>query len=227
MSELTYIEKNNFLNPEFAIIWLHGLGADGKDFLPIVDQLNWPQNLAIKFIFPNAPFKKVTINMGLKMRAWYDIISADITKKINAADYVDSTIQVQKIIQICEDAGIKSEHIIIAGFSQGAALALNVALSYKKRLAGAILLSGYLIDEDLIIKNKNSNNAKLDFFVGHGKLDEVVPYGLAADLVNFLTAQHHNIEFKSYDHPHSVSNLEFNDIQQWLIKKLDPQKHKY
>src|SRR6185312_16159013 len=150
-SLLSRIETNPAVSPIGSVIWLHGLGADGNDFAPIVPELNLPANLPLRFVFPHAPAIPITINNGYTMPGWYDIISPDMDQRADAAGIELSKKHLQALIENEEKLGIPPEKIILAGFSQGAVIALMTGLSYSQRLAGIIALSGYLPQRDTLL----------------------------------------------------------------------------
>jgi phospholipase/carboxylesterase len=206
--------------PKNAVIWLHGLGADGHDFAPIVPELcasNWP---AIRFVFPHAPMRPVTINGGMRMRAWYDITTLDRSALGEAPGLRDSIAMVAKLIQGLEAQDIASENIFIAGFSQGGAVALCAALRHPKPLAGAIALSTYLPLMDSLASELRAQNAKLPIFMAHGTHDPVVPLSLGQLSADALRARQLPLDWHSYPMQHSVCAEEIADLRQWLTGKL-------
>ncbi len=211
---LETIEKQTGDKPKLAIIWMHGLGADGNDFAPVVPQFNIP-DLPIKFIFPHAPKIPVTINGGMVMRAWYDITMMDIGKHADKKGVLNSALLIKELIQEQIKQGFGYEQIILAGFSQGSAMALHLATTLSHQLAGVIALSGYLpVLEDLSEKV----NLNTPFFMGHGTQDPVVPFTLGLKSKETLEAFGYKINWNSYPIQHGVSMEEINDIKQWLIK---------
>ncbi len=211
---LETIEKQTGDKPKLAIIWMHGLGADGNDFTPVVPQFNIP-DLPIKFIFPHAPKIPVTINGGMVMRAWYDITMMDIGKHADKKGVLNSALLIKELIQEQIKQGFGYEQIILAGFSQGSAMALHLATTLSHQLAGVIALSGYLpVLEDLSEKV----NLNTSFFMGHGTQDPVVPFTLGLKSKETLEAFGYKINWNSYPIQHGVSMEEINDIKQWLIK---------
>lgn len=213
---LEKIEKQTGEDPKLVIIWMHGLGADGNDFAPVVPQFNIP-NLPIKFIFPHAPKIPVTINAGMVMRAWYDITMLDIGKHADKTGVLESANLIKELIQEQIKQGFAYEQIILAGFSQGSAMALHLATTLSKKIAGVIALSGYLpIPEALSQKV----NLSIPFFMGHGTQDPVVPFVLGTKSKEQLELFGYKIDWNSYPIQHGVSMEEINDIKQWLIKNF-------
>jgi phospholipase/carboxylesterase len=199
-----------------CIIWLHGLGADGHDFVPIIPNLELPASLATRFIFPHAPIMPVTINNGYKMRAWFDIYEMSFTAKIDEKGILASKTSLERLIQQQIDLGVPSEHIILAGFSQGGAIALTTGLTYSKRLGGIIALSTYLPLPDKILANVNPANKTLPIYIAHGTQDNVLPYFLGESTAKLLEEAGHPVEWHSYNMPHSVCAEEIVDIGNWI-----------
>lgn len=202
--------------PIRAIIWLHGLGADGHDFTPIVPELELPSTLGIRFIFPHAPIMPVTINQGYEMPAWFDIYSASIAAKIDNQGIANSIQQINAIIEAQTKDGITPNNIILAGFSQGAVIALATGLSFPEKLAGMIALSGYLPQAGELLMTASAANRTTPIFVGHGTEDPIVPYALGESTSNVLTSAGYPVAWHSYPMPHSVSPDEIEDIGKWI-----------
>ncbi len=210
------IETNN--NPTASVIWLHGLGADGHDFEPIVPELKLPTELGVRFIFPHAPKRAVTINGGMSMPAWYDILTIDIDRKVDVKQLVASANEIKKFVDREIERGIASERIVIAGFSQGGAVSYQLALSYPKPLGGLMALSTYFATKETI--EFHSNNKNIPIFIGHGNYDSVVPEVLGQQANSLLQSQHYETYYKTYPMDHSVSMEEITDISQWLQEHL-------
>lgn len=212
------------LNPGSAarasVIWLHGLGADGNDFAPIIPELNLPAALAVRFVFPHAPYRPVTINNGYRMRAWYDIKALALQAQEDAAGVRASQQLTQTLIQRELDQGIALNRIAIAGFSQGGAIALQTALRYPQRLAGVMALSSYLPLRDSLAAELSAANRELPILMCHGRQDPVVPLMLGELSRDALIAQGLKVNFRLYDMPHSVCAEEIMDIAAWLRKIL-------
>ncbi|WP_298610767.1 dienelactone hydrolase family protein [uncultured Thiothrix sp.] len=203
-----------------SVIWLHGLGADGHDFEPIVPELALPTSAAIRFIFPHAPVMPVTINGGYVMPAWYDILAMDIDRKVDVKQLEASAQAVAKLIDRELAKGIPSERIVLAGFSQGGAVAYQTALSYPKPLGGLLAMSTYFATAETI--QLNSANQKLPIAIFHGLQDSVVPESLGKKAQQRLQALGYAPEYFTYAMEHSVNAAEVKDlakfIQQWLLK---------
>lgn len=217
---LSMIEINPELPPIASIIWLHGLGADGNDFVPIVKELNLPKELPIRFVFPHAPLRPVTLNNGYVMRAWYDILSLQLDGKIDEAGIATAVTHVENLIHHEQQMGIATDKIILAGFSQGAVIALTAGLTYAKPLAGILALSGYFPHAEKTLTNKSIANEKIPIFLAHGTEDAVVPYFLGQHALGLLTREKYPVEWKSYRMGHTVCAEEIIDIKQWLKQQL-------
>jgi phospholipase/carboxylesterase len=203
-----------------AVIWLHGLGADGNDFVPIIPELKLPENMAVRFIFPNAPAIPVTINGGYVMPAWYDIKALDIDRKVDTAQLVESAERVRLLIAREVDRGISSDRIVLAGFSQGGAVAYQTALTHLFPLAGLLCLSTYFATADTITPNKA--NGKLPIKICHGSQDPMVPAVLGKQAHSRLTAMGYPVEYVEYPMAHEVCAAEIADISRWLQQRLAP-----
>ncbi|MGH8540232.1 MAG: alpha/beta hydrolase [Stenotrophobium sp.] len=203
-----------------AVIWLHGLGADGHDFVPIVPELELPENHGIRFIFPHAPVRPVTINNGMAMRAWYDILSLTRMDRQDETGIRDSARIVQGLIQHELDAGIAANRIVIAGFSQGGAIALYTALRYSQRLAGLLPLSTYLPLHDRLATEASAANRELPILMCHGTFDPVLPYMLGESSCEILRAQGYAVDWRSYPMQHQVCAEEIEAIGGWLWQIL-------
>jgi len=204
--------------PTASVIWLHGLGADGRDFEAIVPELSLDSSLAIRFIFPNAARIPVTVNGGVVMPAWYDILDMSIDRKVDTKQLNQSADDIIALVEQEIAKGIPSERIILAGFSQGGAVAYQAALSYHKPLAGLLAMSTYLATADTI--ELNQNNAKLPLMIMHGSQDPVVPEALGQFAKSFVTEKGYQCQYKTYVMPHSVCAEQIDDISQWLNNRL-------
>ncbi|MCD6039798.1 MAG: estB [Gammaproteobacteria bacterium] len=199
-----------------SVIWLHGLGADGHDFVSMVSQLQLPSHLPLRFIFPHAPFIPVTVNNGYVMRAWFDIYSMQINQRIDEEGIANSVKLINSFIKNEQEKGISTEKIILGGFSQGAVITLMAGLSYPKKLAGAIALSGYLPQADTILKNRSPENSGLPVFLAHGTEDTVVPFILGQATATALEKYQVSVAWHSYAMAHSICAAEIKDIAAWL-----------
>ena len=200
--------------PQGAVLWLHGLGADGHDFEPIVPELRLAK--PVRFVFPHAPIQAVTINGGMQMRAWYDIFQfgggREDEKGIRAS---------QKLLEkLIEAQPVPPEKVILAGFSQGGAIALQTALRYPKRLAGVMALSTYLPIAATLAGERSEANAQIPIFMAHGQHDDIIPIQRAQQSKDFLEKLGYRAEWHQYPMPHSVCGEEVRDISAWLAKLL-------
>jgi phospholipase/carboxylesterase len=199
-----------------SVIWLHGLGADGNDFVPIVPELRLADELGLRFIFPNAEMRPVTINNGYVMRAWYDILAMDITHRADKEGINESVNQINSLIENEESKGIPSQNIILAGFSQGAVMALTAGLRSNKTLAGILALSGYLPFTEDIIGNLSASKKNIPIWMGHGIQDNIVPYQAGLTAFDTLKRSGLTISWHSYQMGHSVCAEEVRDIADWI-----------
>ena len=221
MSEITLIEVDSAANPSVAVIWMHGLGADGSDFEPIVPELGLAESPAVRFIFPNAPYRPVTCNGGYVMRAWYDIISLEPdSRQIDETGLLESREIVRQLIQREEKRGIPSQRIFLAGFSQGGAVAYLSALTHPEPLAGVIALSTYIPEARLITAELSAANRHIPLFVAHGTDDDVVSITLGRQALALLEQCGLKPAWHTYDMPHSVCIDEVRDIGTWLNARI-------
>lgn len=201
-----------------TVILLHGLGANGNDFVSMVAELRLPAGLPVRFIFPNAPSIPVTINGGYVMPAWYDITEINIDRKIDATQLIASAEQVRLLIDREIDRGIPSHRIVIAGFSQGGAVAYQAALTYMQPLAGLLCMSTYFATRQTI--TPNSANRKLPIFICHGTADPMVPERMGRDALQDLTTRGYPVEYKGYPMGHEVCAAQIADLSRWLQRVL-------
>ncbi|MEY4640959.1 MAG: hypothetical protein RLZZ227_953 [Pseudomonadota bacterium] len=201
-----------------SIIWLHGLGADGHDFAPIVPELRLPERLAIRFIFPHAPRMPVTVNQGMHMPAWYDIMEFGTERKFNAAQLLVSAAAVHALIDREIERGIAADRILLAGFSQGGAVNYQAGLTYDKPLAGMIALSTYFPTADAI--EVHPANAALPILICHGTADNVLPLSMALNSKRHLDALQLAPEFRTYFMAHAVCPEELGHISEFIQKHL-------
>lgn len=204
----------------YAVIWLHGLGADGHDFEPIVPELNFRNKARTRFIFPHAPHRPVTINNGYVMRAWYDV--TDISERaVEDADGIrDSAAQIAALISQERQRGIASEHIVLAGFSQGGAIVLHTSLRYAEKLAGVMVLSSYLPLRDTLTSEASAQNKSIPIFMAHGEHDPVVPFTLGELSYQQLARAGYAVDWHQYVMGHSVIPQQIEDISAWLDQVL-------
>jgi phospholipase/carboxylesterase len=215
---LPHIALETARNPRHSIIWLHGLGADGSDFVTIADEMKLP--VAVRYIFPHAPKQPVTINGGFIMRSWYDIVATDIGSRQDAAGVRASQAEIEKLIAQEKSKGVPVANIFIAGFSQGGAVALHTGLRHGEPLGGILALSTYLPLADTLTAEASPANQNTPIFMAHGRSDPVVPYTLGQTSKELLQAQGYSLDWHEYAMPHSVCQEEVHDIEDWLSKLL-------
>ena len=215
---LSCVEINPQTSPVGSIIWLHGLGADGNDFVPLVPELRLPSTLPLRFVFPHAPQIPVTINNRYVMPAWYDILSLTTERHVDHSGIDASVKKIHGLIEQEIDRGIPAEKIMLAGFSQGAVIALTTALTYPERLAGVVALSGYLPNMDLVMQYASSTNQSLPIFIAHGTDDTVVPFILGQRVYHFLQQKNYPVEWHNYPMAHSVCAEEIIAISTFIQK---------
>ena len=220
MANVETIEVETGKQPAGSIIWMHGLGADGHDFEPIVPELVRPNERALRFIFPNAPVRPVTINGGYAMRAWYDIIGIDRHSAQDETGIRASDALVRALIQRENGRGIPTERIVLAGFSQGGAMALMTGTRYPEKLAGVMALSCYMLLATKFEAERSAANRTTPIFIAHGTQDPVVPLQLGEDTQQVLEKSGYPIEWHAYPMPHSVCPEEVADIAAWLRRVL-------
>ncbi|MBL0164493.1 MAG: carboxylesterase [Xanthomonadales bacterium] len=217
---LDCVQTETGTKPRFAVIWLHGLGADGNDFGPIVPELVAPDWPAIRFVFPHAPRRPVTINGGMSMRAWYDITGMEIAQKQDEAGIRASIAEVEALIAREVARGIPASRIFLAGFSQGAAMVLSAGLRHAQRLAGIIALSGYLPIENKLAEERSAANTDVPLFMGHGSVDPVVPQVLGMLGRDFLRGLGYSVEWHGYPMAHQVCAEEIADLRHWIGERI-------
>ena len=213
---LPSVEIETAPNPDASVIWLHGLGADGNDFVPIVPELGLAPAPGVRFVFPHAPVRPVTINNGMRMRAWYDISAADLQNRADLAGVRQSQALVEALIEGEKARGVASARIVLAGFSQGGAIALYTGLRHAHRLAGVIALSTYLVAADRLASEAGAANRGLRIFMAHGTADPIVRYAWGEASCRTLEAAGYPVEWHSYGMPHSVCMEEIAALGAWL-----------
>ena len=218
MQDLQYIEIETGENPTAAVIWLHGLGASGHDFEPVVPELGLPEDTAVRFIFPHAPNLPVTINGGMSMPAWYDIKAMDIDRVVDTEQLRASADAVAKLVEQQKHKGIPPERIIIAGFSQGGAVAYELGLSYPERFGGVLALSTYFATADTV--ERSEANADVPISVYHGTFDPMVPESLGVRSVETLKEMGYDPSYRTFPMEHSVCLEEIQDIGRFIRRHL-------
>jgi len=217
---LPAVEHETAANPRFSILWLHGLGADGNDFAPIVPALVDPAWPPLRFVFPHAPVRPVTINNGMSMRAWYDIAAFDLNARQDEAGMRASIGEVETLIEREHSRGVPSERIVLAGFSQGGAIALAAGLCHPQRLAGIVALSTYLPLHAALAGERSAANAATPIFWGHGSVDPVVVLQRGIDSRDLLQSLGYPLEWHTYPMAHAVCPEEIGDLRRWLAQRL-------
>ncbi|ABE45311.1 alpha/beta hydrolase [Polaromonas sp. JS666] len=217
---LEVLEAQTGNNPVATIVIMHGLGADGRDFVPIAEQLDLSSVGPVRFLFPSAPVMPVTINGGYVMPAWYDILGADLAKREDEAGLRQSQASIEALLAHEKSRGIPANRIVVAGFSQGCALALMTGLRHGERLAGIAGLSGYLPLADKTAAERSAASQGLPIFLAHGSHDGVVPLPRATASRDALTALGYPVEWHEYRMEHSVCPEEVVDLERWLRRVL-------
>ena len=201
--------------PDAAVLWLHGLGADGHDFEPLVPQLRLPPRLRVRFVFPHAPLRPVTLNMGMRMRAWYDILQLGGGRE-DEAGIRESQALLEALVARERQRGVAAQRIVLAGFSQGGAVALHTGLRHAERLAGILALSTYLPLAGSLAAEYSAANLDLPLFMAHGRFDDIIPIERARRSRVALEGVGCKLEWREYAMPHAVCGEEIADIAAWL-----------
>jgi phospholipase/carboxylesterase len=217
---LDAVEINPPDAPRACIIWLHGLGADGHDFAPLIPQLGIVQELGVRVVLPHAPQRPVTLNGGMVMPAWYDIPASDFRQAEDAAGIRQAQQQIVALIEREVAAGITTPHIVLAGFSQGGAIALHTGLRYPQALGGILALSTYLPLSGTLADEAAPANRTVPVLLAHGTADPVIPLALAKHTRELLVAQGYPVDWHTYPMQHSVCPAEVLDIRNWLLARL-------
>jgi phospholipase/carboxylesterase len=219
---LETVEISTGDEPAGSVIWLHGLGADGHDFEPVVPELRLPQDLPLRFVFPHAPIRPVTINAGMRMRAWYDIVAIDRSARQDEEGIRASAAATVELIERERQRGMAAARIVLAGFSQGGAIAIHAALRHPERLAGLIALSTWMPLGETLAAEASAANRDLPVFMAHGRQDPMVPVGLGEHTREALSAAGDPVEWHTYEMPHAVCPAEIADISAWLQARFRP-----
>jgi len=221
MTPLQTIEVHPGTEPRATIVILHGLGADGTDFLSFADEMRLQAAGPVRWVFPRAPERPVTINGGQRMRAWYDILGADLAKREDEAGLRESFAQVHALLDREIARGVPAHRIVLGGFSQGCAVTLGAGLRYGQRLAGLVGMSGYLPLADTTAAERRDANALTPVFLAHGRQDGVVPLARGTASRDLLLAQGQPLDWHDYPMQHAVCLEEIQALQQWLLGVLD------
>ncbi|MCW8091110.1 alpha/beta hydrolase [Alteromonas sp. ASW11-130] len=219
-SLLPFVEVNPTQEADACVIWMHGLGDSGHGFAPIVSQLSLPDNHRIRFIFPHAPERAVTINGGMRMRAWYDIKSLDFNSRADVTGVIESSAQVRRLIEKQIADGVSANRILLAGFSQGGVIALHEGTRFHQSLAGIMALSTYMCEPQNLATEAHEANKKTPVFVAHGEQDEVVPVFLGNTAFKVLKENGYNCTWHTYTMQHNVCMAEIKDISEFITRVL-------
>ena len=206
--------------PRASVIWLHGLGADGHDFEPIVPELGLPPTLPVRFVFPHAPMRAVTINGGMVMRAWYDVVDAGGARREVEPGVRESQRRIEALIERERTRGVPAASIVLAGFSQGGAMALHAGLRYAERLAGILALSCFLPLADTLTAEASAANRETPIFMGHGTHDPLIPLARGVQARDLVVALGYRVSWHQYPMPHAVCAEEIADVARWLRDTL-------
>ena len=217
---LDVIEFETAPNPTATLIILHGLGADGNDFVPIAQELDLSAVGPVRFVFPSAPARPVTLNGGYVMRAWYDILGSDLVRREDEAGLRESQAQVSALIDRERTRGVAANRIVLGGFSQGCAMTFMAGLRYPERLAGLLGMSGYLPLAGTTAAERSAANAGVPIFQAHGSADPMIQIDRATASRNALVALGYPVEWHAYPMPHSVCAEEVADMNRWLLRVL-------
>jgi phospholipase/carboxylesterase len=215
---LDAVEVETAPGADRSIIWLHGLGADGHDFEPLVPELALP--FAVRFVFPHAPVRPVTINAGMTMRAWYDLVSLDRDAREDEAGIRKSAADVTELIEREKSRGVASSRVVLAGFSQGGAIALHVGLRAREALAGIVALSTYLPLARTLAAERSLASASTPIWMAHGEADQVIALASAAASREILEQLGYQLSFRTYMMGHGVSAELVDDLRAWLTERL-------
>ena len=217
---LDTLEYQTGPEPAASIVVLHGLGADGNDFVPIAQELDLTSIGAVRYVFPHAPIRPVTINGGYRMRAWYDILGSDLARREDEAGLRASLVDVQALLDREAERGIAPERTVLMGFSQGCAMTLLAGLRAPQRLAGLVGLSGYVPLAATTAAERSEANRDTPIFMAHGQFDPIVPHAAGIASRDALRTLGHPVEWHEYPMEHSVCPEEIVDLQRWLLKAL-------
>ena len=210
------VELETGANPLGSVIWLHGLGADGHDFEPIVPELRLPDSMPLRFVFPHAPVRPVTVNGGMAMRAWYDIRSMSMSRDQDMDGIRKAAGQVEALIAAEQEKGVPANKILLAGFSQGGAMALYIGLRHPQQLAGICALSAYLLLPEKLESERSNANRNTPVFMAHGIQDPVVPIIAGESAARQLSAMHYPLKWETYDMQHNVCMEEILAVSGWI-----------
>ncbi len=219
---LDALEIETGADPSASVIWMHGLGADGRDFVPVVPELDLPESPTIRFVFPHAPLRAVTINMGTILRAWYDMDQAGGELRADESDIRESQAQIELLIERERGRGIAPAAVVLAGFSQGGAMALHTGLRYPARLAGVLALSCSLPLAGTLDAEASPANRDVPIVMAHGVDDPLIPLRRARQSRDWMVERGYRVTWREYPMAHSVCDAEISDIGAWLREVLGP-----
>jgi phospholipase/carboxylesterase len=219
---LPCIELETGASPDAAVIWLHGLGADGNDFVPIVEEMRLPASLSIRFVFPHAPVRPVTLNNGFRMRAWYDIAAGDLTNRADIAGVRTSQAQLEALVAREGARGVAARRIVLAGFSQGGVIALHTGVRHAERIAGIVALSTYVVAPEALVAEGSPANRDVPIFMAHGTADPMIRLEWGEASCRSLQAAGYRVEWHTYPMPHSVVWEEVEAVSAFLARVLEP-----
>ena len=219
-SLIPHVEVNTGDNPQACVIWMHGLGDSGHGFAPIVPELQLPESMPVKFLFPHAPVRPVSINNNMEMPAWYDIKSLDFNSRADLTGGEESTQQIKQLFDAQVEAGFAPEKIVLAGFSQGGVIAYHLGLRLPQRIAGILALSTYMCEPSLIAGQASEANRDVPIFVAHGEQDPVVPKILGEMAVKTLEENGYKPQWHTYQMQHNVCMEEIQHVSEWLQARL-------
>lgn len=217
---LSYVEVNPQSDPKATVIWLHGLGDSGHGFAPIVPELRLPEEMAVRFVFPHAPVRPVTINGGMSMNAWYDIKTMDLENRADEQGVLESSELVRQLLDAEIARGVKPERIILAGFSQGGVIALQLATRLEFKLAGIMAMSTYMCKPQKLAGEKSKANLNTPIFMAHGTMDDVVPKAAGVGAKDALLDNGFNVRWHEYPMGHSVAMEELHAITAYIKEVL-------
>src|SRR5262245_31362732 len=217
---LDAVEIGTGRSPQWAVLWMHGLGADGHDFEPIVPEIDLPKGLAVRFVFPHAPMRPVTINGGAVMRAWYDVTGQGGVRREDEQGVRESQRNIEALIEREKKRRLPANQILLAGFSQGGAMALQTGRRHPERLAGLVVLSSFLPLADKLAAEASVANRDVPIFMAHGTHDPLIPLSRGHESRDRLLGQGYRIEWYEYRMPHSVCAEEIADLSAWLRTAL-------
>lgn len=209
-------------HPSATVIWLHGLGADGHDFETIVPMLGIPESLPIRYVFPHAPVRPVTINAGMRMRAWYDVLDIQVDRRVDTVHMLESADLLMGLIQRETASGMPPHRILLAGFFQGGAIALHVGLRYTERLARILALSTYMPTANTLEVERSPENIEIPIMMAHGSHDPVVPFANGLNACQQLKRLGYHVQWHEYPMMHQVCEEEIHDIGRFMVETLDP-----